>query len=83
MDWAAFLKEYGLPITMLAGFIYLVITGKFVPGKTHDDVKLQRDRALNEVYRWADREDMKVGEKSGGSHRGSQSTAHKEDREGR
>lgn len=54
MDWAAFLKEYGLPVTILFLFVGAIVKGYLVPGQTHADVKDQRDRALNMVYRMAD-----------------------------
>ena len=38
---------------MLAGFGYAIIKGHLVPGPTHTDVKQQRDRALDEVYKLA------------------------------
>jgi hypothetical protein len=47
------LKEYGLPLAMLAAGGWLTVTGKVVPGPTHEDVKKQRDRALDEVYKLA------------------------------
>lgn len=53
VDWGALLKDYGLPIFMLFGFGWLVVTGKLVPGITHADVKAQRDRALDLVFRMA------------------------------
>jgi hypothetical protein len=53
MDWVAILKDFGLPITMLFGFVALIIKGWLVPGITHADVKAQRDRALDLVFRMA------------------------------
>lgn len=53
MDWAAFLKDFGLPLTMLFGFVGLIIKGWLVPGITHQDVKAQRDRALDLVFKMA------------------------------
>lgn len=47
MDWLAIFKEYGLPITMLGAFAWSILKGWLVPGKTHEDVKAQRDRLLN------------------------------------
>lgn len=53
VDWLDLLQKYGLPLTMLFGFGWLVVTGKLVPGITHADVKAQRDRALDLVFRLA------------------------------
>ena len=50
----AILKEYGLPLAMLVGGGWLIVAGKLVPGPTHEDVKRQRDRALDQVYRLAE-----------------------------
>lgn len=53
VDWPTFLKDFGLPLTMLFGFGWLIVTGRLVPGITHADVKAQRDRALDLVFRMA------------------------------
>jgi hypothetical protein len=54
MDWGKIASEYGLPLTMLLVFGASIITGKLVPGPTHEDVKKQRDKALEQVYRMAE-----------------------------
>jgi hypothetical protein len=53
MDWGQVFKEFGLPISMLIVFGTSIIKGYLVPGPTHDDVKRQRDRALDMVYELA------------------------------
>jgi hypothetical protein len=53
MDWGQVFKEYGLPLSMLLAFGLSIMKGYLVPGPTHDDVKRQRDRALDMVYELA------------------------------
>jgi hypothetical protein len=55
MDWMKILQEYGLPLTGLILFGVAIIKGWLVPGATHEDVKKQRDRAFELVYKMADR----------------------------
>jgi hypothetical protein len=55
VDWTVILKEYGLPLTMLVLFGLAMIKGVLVPGPTHEDVKKQRDRALDLVYKMAEK----------------------------
>lgn len=50
MDWLQAAREYGLPLVILAGFSMAIFKGWLVPGGTHEDVKKQRDRALELVY---------------------------------
>lgn len=54
MDWTVFLRDYGLPISMLVGMGFLIIKGYLVPGITHQDAIKQRDRALELVYEMAE-----------------------------
>jgi hypothetical protein len=53
VDWGQVFKEYGLPLTMLIAFGTSILRGWLVPGPTHEDVKKQRDRALDQVYKLA------------------------------
>jgi hypothetical protein len=53
MDWPALLKDYGLPVFGLLAFGWAIIKGWLVPGVTHADVKAQRDRALDLVFKMA------------------------------
>lgn len=53
MDWQALIKDYGVPVVALVAFAYAFLKGYVVSGKTHDDVKAQRDRALDLVFKLA------------------------------
>jgi hypothetical protein len=54
INWGQVFNEYGLPISMLILFLTLILRGWLVPGPTHEDVKKQRDRALDQVYMLAE-----------------------------
>lgn len=64
MDWVAIAKDFGIPIAGFAIFGYLIVTGRLVPGKTHDDVRAQRDKAQEMVYKLASRVAADVGDVS-------------------
>lgn len=42
IDWPAFLREFGLPVTILAFFVGCIVTGLLVAGKS---VQAERDAA--------------------------------------
>lgn len=71
MDWLQAAREYGLPLTMLFLFGMTIITGKLVPGPTHEDVKRQRDKALDLVYEMANQLKGEPGDKGPRGDRGS------------
>jgi hypothetical protein len=70
MDWVKIFTEFGLPLAMLIVFGTSIIKGYLVPGPTHDDVKRQRDRALDMVYELA----AVKGEKGEQGERGEKGT---------
>lgn len=84
MDWLAFAKDFGLPITILLGVGWLIVTGRLVPGITHEDVKKQRDRALDQVYKLAaiKGEPGEKGDRGIRGARGHRGSAAREQREG-
>jgi hypothetical protein len=70
MDWGQVFKEFGLPLAMLIAFGTSIQKGWLVPGMTHNDVKAQRDRALDMVYELA----AVKGEKGERGEKGEQGT---------
>jgi hypothetical protein len=70
MDWVKIFTEFGLPLAMLIAFGTSIQKGWLVPGATHDDVKRQRDRALDMVYELA----AVKGEKGEQGERGEKGT---------
>jgi hypothetical protein len=70
MDWGQIFTEFGLPLAMLIAFGTSIQKGWLVPGMTHNDVKAQRDRALDMVYELA----AVKGEKGERGEKGEQGT---------
>jgi hypothetical protein len=64
VDIVSILERFGLPIAMLFGGAWLTVTGKVVPGPTHEDVKKQRDRALELVYEIAHGLKQEIGDRA-------------------
>jgi hypothetical protein len=85
MDWGQIFKEYGLPLTMLLAFGLAVIKGYLVPGPTHEDVKKQRDKALDLVYALATSKGEKGehGEQGNRGQKGQRGSAARSEQEGR
>lgn len=49
---AALIKEYGLPLAILGGFLWLLLTGRIVLGRAHDAAIAAADKVTAE---WRER----------------------------
>lgn len=54
IDWPSFLREFGLPVTILAVFLGAILTGLLVAGKS---VENERKVTLDRIVEWKERYD--------------------------
>jgi hypothetical protein len=54
IDWPSFLREFGLPITILAVFVGAIVTGLLVAGKS---VENERSVTKDRLLEWGQRYD--------------------------